>query len=277
MTEDTIAEALQRGPRRPGLSQRQMERIARPIEQGAELAFRRIGAGIELIDDTVMLGGVPARLTVARVSASMARLSLATTEEPKDPGHTLLGYQNVQDARVVLSGGFLKSFYPPLASGFVKSDGRVLNRPEDDPLLNGMLGIAGNRVAMLPFHGTGGTEAWVDVLQAGPLLVLAGQSALPARTADLGSSGPAFVGRRYTRAFIAVDSERRVLLGLVSDARLRDLVELLTRSLTVGGLACRAALNLSGHRSAGLLVDAEHVHVEVGNTELRLPNAIVVR
>ena len=287
------AEPVEQGARMPSArDERETEAAAQaarrePAEQLAEgledqgelvgtLSFREVDPGIELFDDEIMIGVRSARLTVVRISTPDARLSLAASEGPKDPGYSLMGYQKTRGARVVLSGGFLASFYPPLAAGFVKSDGVVRNRHADDPFLNGILEIAGGRVAITAFHGVEGTEAWQHVLQSGPLLVIDGRSVLPDSGAISDRTLRNVIEQVYARAFVAVDTRGRTLLGWLNGATLPDLVALLTRPAAAGGLECRTALNLSGHRNAGLLVAAGRAHLEVGDTKSRLPNAIVV-
>lgn len=242
--------------------------------EAVRLPFQRIDRGIEFFDDEIMLGVRSARLTLVRISTEAARLSLAASDGPKDPGYSLLGYQKTRDARVVLSGGFLASFYPPLAIGFVKSDGVERNRPHDDRLLNGMLAIAGGRVEITAFHYDDGIETWQHVLQSGPLLVIDGRSALPDVDRIADQTIRNVIEEVYARTFIAIDARGRVLLGWLDGATLTDVVSLLTTP--AAGLECRSALNLSGHRNAGLLVAAGGMYLEIGDTETRLPNALVV-
>jgi len=239
-------------------------------------AFRRIDAGLEWFDGTVETGGRggPIRLSVVRVAVPQPGIQLAVTRNRKAGGQSLEAYRKESGARVALSGGFLKSFYPPIPTGFVQSAGQAVNRPSPDPMLDGMLLVRrGQEVDMVRAAARPEVTAWDDALQSGPLLVMGGR-------AVVSPSGPErvneIVTRRFIRAFVAVDRTGRILLGMTGKVSLPDLAGLLARDADQGGLGCRTALNLSGHINAGLVVSAGDADFRIGDTTTLLPDAILV-
>jgi len=191
-------------------------------------------------------------------------------EDPIASGHTVLEYQRLSKAHVALSGGFLKSYYPPLPQGLVKSNGRILNRPNDDPFFSGLFCSRKGELIIEPYTGKEQTTPWDHCLQSGPLLVYEGRSALEVRHYPR-----QHVYGAFNRAFVAIDQQGRTLLAVTGKATLLpSLMELLQRPAEHGGLECRAALNLSGV-SVGMVVDVAGRFLSAGDIEVYPPNAII--
>jgi len=184
-------------------------------------------------------------------------------------------YLKLKRARIALSGGFATSFYPPVAAGLVQINGLVFNREEDDVLLDGLLLILNRSVVIQPLGTARLPTNADDALQSGPLLVTQNRKAIPSFVAD--TLRRRFVERRSIRAFIGVDEEDRVLMGLVDEISLTSLIEFLVAPRGVGGLGCTDALNLSGSVNAGLIIQVVDLDFERGDMATPLPTAIVVR
>jgi hypothetical protein len=244
------------------------------VQPVSQFSYTQIAPGIELGRARGRMAG----LVVVRVVTARYQLRIVTGESFKNQGHSLRGYAELHGSTAVLSGGFVKSFYPPVPVGLVKVGGEVVNRPAvDEEILDGFLGLRNGRPTILPYDAVGSVGEWTEGLQSGPLLVFAGRSALPEGMAGLQSQTRNLIERRYARAFIAVDTEGRALLGHTGPIALRELADLLVRPASDGGLGCTAALNLSGGANAGLLIQSERVAMNVGDVDTPLANAIVIR
>ena len=253
-----------------------------PGNASDEPEFVGVTDGIGLFDGSLRIAERRVRFHVASVDLSRHQAALLVDSQPKSPGVSIARFLDRSGGSVALSGGFLKSFYPALPLGYVQSAGEPVNRSHTTDLLNGLLllgpGADIRSTDFVPGKYEALAERWRDVLQSGPLLVLDGRSRL---SEDLAAPNNDADRRVVTvqaiRAFVAVECNERMLLGLTGDMTLRELAEVLSRSAADGGFACRAALNLSGAESAGLLVDAGGRRAAFGGTDYRLANAIVVR
>ena len=92
-------------------------------------------------------------------------------------GDTLIGFQSRYKAIAAISGGFVKSYYPPIPLGMVKHEGTVLNRGVKTDLLTGILLAKGNKISIVPYSQDQCNSAWSECLQAGPLLASGGTAA----------------------------------------------------------------------------------------------------
>lgn len=252
-----------------------MEAAAEP-QAGDALEFRQLAQGIEFFDGKARAGATMVRLSAVRVAMPRPGIALAVSEDLKGGGHSLIAYQKIAEARIVLSGGFVTSFYPAIPAGYVQFHSMPINRAATDPILNGMLRISRGRASIGPFEEPDYERLTGDALQSGPLLVHGGRPVLR-RAAEVAPDQAVVVEGAFIRSFVAVDKQGHALLGWVSEVSLTELVELLLRPEQARGLDCESALNLSGHVNAGLLVSAGDVYHEVGDVATRLPNAIVVR
>jgi Phosphodiester glycosidase len=238
-----------------------------------ELSSRELDAGIEWLAGTASAGSRSVKLNAVRVSLGRYRISIGVPDA-REQGDVLSSYLDHYGALAVISGGFLKSFYPPIPLGFVMRARTVVNRATRDDLLTGLLTVRNGRPFIGPFSETAAAGA-DDGLQSGPLLVQGGQSALP-KSDGLTTTTRALIERASERAFVAVLPDDRVLIGHTEPATLADLVSVLTKAAAVGGLGCVDALNLSGSTGAGLLVKAGGSELAAGSQQLYLPNAILV-
>jgi len=226
------------------------------------------------LDLSIKVGKSSVWLKGARISPKTNYLEIGSPEKGQD-GDTLVGFQARYEASVVLSGGFLKSFYPPTPLGFVKHGGEILNRGVTSDLLTGVLLASRRSVRIERYENDACSSAWSDCLQSGPLLVLQGQPALPTRDEVHLKSTQAAIDGRYQRAFVALLPNGDAILGVTGEIGLLDLQTFLVTPPDQGGLGCTDAINLSGAGSAGLLVRASGKTMSVNTVDMFLPNAIV--
>jgi hypothetical protein len=238
-----------------------------------ELSSRALDTGIEWLAGTASTGSRSVKLSAVRVSLGRFRISIGVPDA-REQADVLSSYLDHYGALAVISGGFLKSFYPPIPLGFVMRARTVLNRATRDDLLNGLLTVRNGRPFIGPFSEAAAAGA-DDGLQSGPLLVRGGQSALP-RSDSLTAASRALIERASERAFVAVLSDDRLVIGHTEPTTLADLVSVLTKAPATGGFGCVDALNLSGSTSAGLLVRAGGSELAAGSQQLYLPNAILI-
>jgi hypothetical protein len=240
------------------------------------LRFQTSQPGVAVFNGSVDVDGRAVSLFAVRVSLRTHRLEIGIPEG-NQAGDTLVGFQSRYRPIAVLSGGFLKSFYPPTPLGMVKHGGIALNRGIKGEPLTGVLLATRNRVAILPYADNRCDSTWSECLQAGPLLVDHGTPALPSPETIHLKSTRTLIDEKFTRAFVAVLPDGEVVLGIIGEVSLPALQDFLLRSKHRGGLGCTGAINLSGSVSAGLLVNAAGRPSSKGSTDIFLANSIVIR
>lgn len=236
------------------------------------LVFQNLQSGMEWFEGMVLTKEEPFELSVVRLDINQYSIEIAA-ENPIESGfHTVLEYQKLSKSYVALSGGFMKSFYPPLPLGLVKSNGKILNRPHNTLFFSGLFCSQRGGLTIVPYMGKDATISWDHCLQSGPLLVYGERSAL-----DEAKNYPEdFFYKPTNRAFLAVDQQGRVLLAVTGKTTIPALVDLLQRPTEQGGLECWAALNLSGV-DVGIVVDVAGKHLTAGDIEFYPPNVIIVK
>jgi hypothetical protein len=167
---------------------------------------------------------------------------------------------------VLLSGGYLQSFSPPQALGFVKIAGNQLNPFHRSWLLPGLFCTDGAEWVIEAIADPDTANQYSDCLQAGPFLVQQGRDRY--KTMDnVADAEKKLAFSVQEQAFVCLTREEQAILGYSSPMRADRLSALL-----LDKLGCRDALRLSGHVTAGFWLDGE-LH---GNTEIPLTNAIAV-
>jgi hypothetical protein len=244
--------------------------------QSGPLKFQSLEPGLDVFQGVIFAVRRSVSMTILRASLRGHRVGLAIPQG-KETGDTLVGFLERYKAKAVVSGGFVKSFYPPLPLGLVKQNGQVINRGASADLLNGVLLMQAGRVAIEGFRGTEELTGWGDALQAGPLLVRTRRSALPTDTSGLMPSTRKLIGNEYSRAFVAILPGDQVALAFSGPVTLPALVDFLTRSAAQGGLGCLDALNFTGDRTCGLLVRVGGRELLVGNSYIYLANGVIIR
>lgn len=250
--------------------------LARAQRTAEALPFQQLAPGLELLQGPLVIGGKRVAITAVRGSLSMYRMEVAVSQSG-DSGDSILSFQEHSQAAAVLSGGFLTSLYPPIPLGIVKHSQVLVNRAAGGDLLKGLLLVRAGKATIQPFGGAGDVAGCDEALQSGPMLLVAGHSALPNVAEIRTRSTRLLIENEYGRAFVAILPDDRFLLAVTGAVSLRALTDLLARPASQGGLACLDALNLSGGGSEGILVRAGAREVSAGNIQFYLANAILLK
>ncbi len=173
-------------------------------------------------------------------------------------------YIGEQNARIVVSGGYMSSFSPPKALGLVKVGGRQISSPHTTWLGAGMVCTDGRQVRISKYDERK-SSSLPDCLQSGPLLVVGGKVEYPKSDIDHGEKK--LVNSKQNQAFICIDKEKNIKLGISDQITLDKFSTFLE-----DGLHCLDALRLTGHFTAGLQIDRDLY----GNDKYPLPSVIAV-
>jgi uncharacterized protein YigE (DUF2233 family) len=177
----------------------------------------------------------------------------------------LLGdYYRRSKAKVIMSGGYMSSFSPPTPLGLVKVDGTEIGRPHKTWIGTGMFCTDGRQVKIGQFDQLR-SDKFTDCIQSGPLLIENGT--VRYGNEGIGPGEQKLVDSVQEQAFICIDQEHKIKLGVSDPIRLDDFSHILFDKLK-----CQDALRLSGGASAGLQAQSDLV----GNDELPLHNVIAV-
>jgi hypothetical protein len=202
------------------------------------------------------------------------RLDIALAREE---GATLRQFLGHAGASIAFTGGYLRTFSPPAPTGYLRIDGRERNGlVRDDAVVNAVLcfgrgegeATAVRLAAARRFRPRAADE---DCLQAGPLLIDGGEAVFDLGRADRLDR----LSGAFERAFLALDGEGAVILGVSSATPLQRLRDLLLASREGGGLGVRSAVILTGSTTAGMEVGGG-LGYSFGTTTTPLPNAILV-
>jgi hypothetical protein len=176
-------------------------------------------------------------------------------------GFLLSDYLTRYHAIAVMSGGYIDSYSPPTALGFVKSNGTLVAPPHNSWLTNGLFCSDVGRAVIQSASPLSNRSDLRDCLQAGPFLLSAGHV-----LTDNGTGYLKLAQSVQEQGFICIDTQSRVLLGVSDKMNLPTLIEFLN-SPEIG---CKDALRLTGQDTAGLR-DRNHLF---GHDEYLFPNAI---
>jgi hypothetical protein len=180
-------------------------------------------------------------------------------------GFYLSDYLSRYNAAAVMSGGYIDSYSPPTALGFVKSNSTLIAPPHTSWLTNGIFCSDVGRVIIQAVGSDINRPEFRDCLQAGPLLLSAGHAPSPSSSSS--SAGYLKLTQSVQeQGFICIDSNTRVLIGITDKINLGTLGEFLIRP----DIGCRDALRLTGLDTAGL---RDHDHL-FGHDDFSFPNAI---
>jgi hypothetical protein len=248
-----------------------------------DLEFRPVPDidGLEYLYADSVDDGVNIRIVAARAVPGKREFAIVTPESPLDPteartatdqatGGTLEDYQKRFRANVVLSGGYLSSFSPPIPLGLLKSANVAISRPHSSWLFDGLICVesAAPWFEIDRYSNSEQTTKCRDALQAGQLLVQAGNGAL-----HLDDRNQRLVNIGQERAFVCTDHQSRVILGVTTKMLEMPLVNILRSK----PFDCSEAISLSGHITAGILIPTLGPQGRLGNTGFTIPDAIIIR
>lgn len=246
-------------------------------------------------------GGNTVRVVVFRFPVAAVRLQVLPTLGLLPQGPYQRAGLSVEDAvkvealgklssgdMLITNGGFSGAKVDrPL--GLVISGGNAISLPDysmqrgdpssacpalrqDRPRRSGVLCVDKNRQIRVQHLDAVDFESCTDAVQAGPLLVEA-----PGRNGICESTSGS--ERAYLRTAVCTREDDVVLVVTRDPVGLFDLAQWLTDPVRAGGMACHAALNLSGDSSSGALLRQGNARApwrKFGDGSFPLPNLIVI-
>lgn len=241
--------------------------LAFPVDSSADASsegWEEVGDGLWWFDSTL----ADVRMSVVRVDSRRRRVWLMATTNPIDSSKSLEGYASESGAVAGVTGGFLRSYFPPLPTGLVQVNGRLLAAASQRSSFTNALvrfDSVTRRTAIERMPDANKLSRSGSALQTGPLMIIDG--APQAMSASLTA--------RAERAFIARDASGRVLIGVSGRTTLPRLVDLLIRA--EGPFGAVEAANLSGSSNAGLLLRRGGETVVRGDAYTTWHNVILVK
>jgi hypothetical protein len=262
-----------------------------PLAAGVNLGRHQLDEGIEVAVVTVEPGA--ARLQVMAAASSWlfdgsfastrcglmatspeaasqlpeldCRRSEALQQQKANPTEDsrLLREYLASGAVAVLSGGYMESFAPPVALGYVSVDGVEISRRHSSWLTSAAICQRDDEVVIAAMDGFD-VATFDSCLQAGPLIVDGGIGRY-GEGVEVSGAERKLARSVQEQAFVCLDGEGRLLLGVSDPISLSDLTGFLVETLQ-----CRQAMRLSGHITAGLAA-AEQTF---GHNEVPLHNAL---
>jgi hypothetical protein len=162
-------------------------------------------------------------------------------------GYFLQDYLRRFDAIAILSGGYIDTYSPPTALGFVKSDGNILSKEHTTWLTEGVFCSDSGRAIIETVGASADRPKFRDCLQAGPLILSKGKppTDLPSRKSSGFQKLSASV---QEQCFVCLDTNQQVLIGVADKMDLPTLTAALSRT----EIGCVNALRLTGQDTAGL-------------------------
>jgi hypothetical protein len=217
----------------------------------------------------------PVIISYLEIDPARHRLDLTTTI--RQGGSSLREFLSDETATVAFTGGYLKSFSPPRPTGYLRIDGVDLNGlVRDDPIVNAILCFAREgpgltSVSLFAAKTFRSEDAGEDCVQAGPLLIAEGRVGYDLTRRDSGNR----LSGEFERAFLAINRQGQVLLGVSSAVSLMLLRDVLLAPTTEGGFDAQAAVILSGATTAGMEVRGG-LGYAFGTVSTPLADAIIV-
>jgi hypothetical protein len=208
----------------------------------------------------VNFGAIDVRVLTPSVPLG-GSLSTAIDPERAPQGFLLADYLARYHAIAAVSGGYIDSYSPPTALGFVKSNGIVAARSHNSWLTNGVFCSDVGRAVIKMVETSVDVNGFRDCLQAGPLLLANG---VPMRQDVAGYQRLAQSVQEQT--FVCIDNDKQVVLGVTDKVDFGTLVSFLYQ------ISCVDSLRLTGLDTAGLRIRNQLF----GRDEYLFPSAIGV-
>ncbi|MCG5249056.1 phosphodiester glycosidase family protein [Methylorubrum extorquens] len=175
-------------------------------------------------------------------------------------------YFEISRAKLVISGGYMSSFSPPIALGYLRVGGRQINPLHKSWITSGYFCTTGTEWTIEPATKELPPTRYKDCLQAGPLFIDEGVDRY-VLGGTISVNERKLAESEQIQAFVCSNKNGQLLFGVVDEIRL----DKLSKWLVERG-KCHSALRLSGSTSAGLRVKDQLF----GSNDLPLTDAIAV-
>lgn len=252
---------------------------------GDRIQFKNAAEGVFFFDGEANLNGRSHQIFVVKYKQNHLKTKVVSyLPEELDhrySGKSLLWFFRNEKAKIAISGGFLKTLYPPLPIGFVKTEFGILSSEHYNGYQEGYVGITDGRAFIERFPERKNIHQLEDsktegILQSWPLLLYNGNVSPKIIEFQNGLESTPFIRNQAIRLFVASDKEGFMLFGMTGPMSLLDLTVILKTNRSEGGLGCNNAINLSGTKYASIILETPGVNLRKGSTSIRIANAIVV-
>jgi hypothetical protein len=175
-------------------------------------------------------------------------------------GLLLSDYKRDTNAFAIISGGYVASFAPPKALGFIKVDGREL---QDNRTNGGIFCSSLTDYKILSIEQFNETDKFLNCLQAGTLIVEDGKGRHS--NTDTEAGNVEFSGYQ---SFIGTNPNGGLVLGIIHNFTLEKAIKLITAE----PFECTWAMSLAGTVTTGLAAG----NSIYGHNDVLLPTAIAL-
>lgn len=212
-----------------------------------------------------------AQVQLGRINIGIRNSQSIGLEGGNRNGYTLKEYMKLENHRLVHSGGFFSSLFPPTPLGFVKVRGKEYSSKHSSWLTTGMLCSNGTEITIGNINDVKDTD-WKSCLQAGHLILENGKIVINTDRKTWYTTG-----QPHTQSFVCIDEDDFLQLGITDVIDLKTLVRhFLVKPKKHGGLGCKNAIAMSGGDTAGMITKDDDQLTTIGSDDVLLPNVIVI-
>lgn len=255
------------------------ESAYKPVINALSLDEDASRSGVRFIKKEISIDGDVVSVSLVKVNIGIADIGITSPAilERKTPnagysGYSLQEYLQLGRYKVVQSGGFLSSWSPPHPLGYVKIQGKEYSKIHESWLTKGVFCTNGDSFIIEEYKSPEQFSAWLSCLQAGPPILLNKKDVL-----DKARNTGYVTKEKHRQSFLCKSQDGDLLMGVAEDVILTKFIATMQSSEEDGGLGCVDAVLMTSKGIAGILANINDDILEVGNTEVPLPNAIVVK
>lgn len=256
------------------------------LKQGEHQYYGKLIDSINIANDTVTLltkkvdvNGDIIDVSIIKVDITKADIGITSPEILERSsqisgysGYSLSEYLKLGKYKVVQSGGFLSSWSPPHPLGYVKVQGKEYSKPHQSWLTKGVFCTNGDSFTIEEYKSIDQFKNWRSCIQAGPSIISNGRIILNT------DRNTGYVTKmKHRQSFLCKSEDGNLLMGIAENVILDKFSTVMVTPEDKGGLGCVDAVLLTSKGIAGMLTNIDDNTIEIGNIDVPLPNAIVVK
>jgi hypothetical protein len=195
--------------------------------------------------------------------------------DKKNSGYTGLSlkeYAKLGNYQIVQSGGYLSEWSPPYPLGYVKIHGKEYNRVHDSWVTKGTFCTDGHAFEIKKFTNYDQFDNWDNCIQTGPMIIDDHKPVV-----DKSNNAWPITGDRHRQSFICKNERNEFIMGVAENVKLTSFADFLATPEKDKGLGCVNAVSLTSKGIAGIFINTKTQSTEIGNVDVPLPNAIVIK
>jgi hypothetical protein len=250
-----------------------------PLKNAIEESFTRSGDAIVNIKKEINIDNLLVTVDILKINTAKAEIGITSPEilEKKSQlsgynGYSLNEYAKLGNYKVIQSGGFLSSWSPPHPLGYVKIQGKEYNKVHKSWVTQGVFCTDGNSFTIEMYTTPNQFILWRSCIQAGPPIILNKKIIL-----NTNRNTSYITKQKHRQSFLCKSSDGYLLMGIAEDVALNKLAPYLLKAEDNGGIGCVDAVLLTSKGISGILAKTQNIDLKFGNTDIPLPNAIVVK